>query len=306
MKLLFESKLSFFILFFFLVVFNSCTTNEPKKVENSHTIGALKVLSDDTFKPILGTSVETFEAIYPNTKIELSYLAQEKVITALLNGEVDVIISGRVLNKNEEASIRNRGLFLKINQLASDALVFIVSKNATEKTITEEKLAAIFSGKIKMDLVVDKSSSGNLIYLKDRFGSSSDSSTIAAAGSDSAVIEYISTHPKAIGIIGMALVSDQEDSKVKDRLTKVDIMSVQYSDSLGKTIKSFPTLDELALEKYPFIRDVFIINLDGNMNLGTGFANFMVGEKGQRIILKAGLLPYQLPSREIIISNEKF
>ena len=303
MKLFLKFRLVFCIQVFLVVSLFSCGTTAVKEEDTTHTKGVLKVMADDTFRPILGTSIETFEAIYPSTKVTISYATQEKSIDALLKGEVDFILSGRKLNKNEEAQVRNRGLFLKVNQLASDALVFIVSKENKKIDITEAELVDIVNGKHKKSLIIDKSSSSNLVYLKDKLKLPLNLTNVTAAGSDSAVIEYVSSHPEAIGIIGMALVSDQEDSKVKSRLGKIDIMTVSYKDSLGNTIKAEVSLDAIATKRYPFIRDIFIINLDGSMNLGTGFANFLVGEMGQRIILKAGLLPYQLPNREIIISK---
>jgi phosphate transport system substrate-binding protein len=285
------------------LVFHSCNneSNKETTVQNSHSSGSLKILSDETFRPIMGTSVETFEATYPEAKIQLEYKPQEESFTELLKGNVDVIIVGRTLRKDEEQLVRNKGLIPKINKIASDGILFIAGKKSSTERISEEKIAAILSGKEQGQFVCDKSNSGNLRYLNERFTLQNKISNIAAAGSDSAVIEYVIAHPESIGIIGMAFVSDLEDPKAKERLTKVNLLSIEYKDSLGKTIVGIPSLDELATEKYPFIRDIFIINLDGNMNLGTGFANFIVGEKGQRIILKAGILPSQLPAREILI-----
>jgi phosphate transport system substrate-binding protein len=35
-----------------------------------------------------------------------------------------------------------------------------------------------------------------------------------------------------------------------------------------------------------------------------GFASFLGGERGQRIILKSGLVPERVPSRKIMIRNK--
>jgi phosphate transport system substrate-binding protein len=44
-----------------------------------------------------------------------------------------------------------------------------------------------------------------------------------------------------------------------------------------------------------------MINYQGFSGLGMGFASFIAGDIGQRIILKSGLMPIRLPSRNIII-----
>ena len=38
--------------------------------------------------------------------------------------------------------------------------------------------------------------------------------------------------------------------------------------------------------------------------LGSGFVSFVAGEKGQRIILKSGLIPATMPIRIIQVNNE--
>jgi len=50
-------------------------------------------------------------------------------------------------------------------------------------------------------------------------------------------------------------------------------------------------------------RDLFIINCQGYSGLGMGFASFLAGEIGQRIILKSGMLPKDMPGRKILIKS---
>jgi phosphate transport system substrate-binding protein len=298
-------KNKFIVMAFSAIVFSACNNSDTKKeIENTPASGTLKLLADDTFKPLLGTSIETFESINPNAKIIIQYKPQEKAFAELIEGNADVIIAGRPPSEIEEEQIEKKGLQAKVNLIASDALAFIVSKNYPHKEITEDKIAGILSGDLNLQLVCDKNSSGNLAYLKNRFNLSGEIKNIVAAGSDSAVVEYISSHPTAIGIIGMAFISDYDDVKVKERLSKVNLLTIQYKDSTGKLREGYPVQEDLVTRKYPFIRDIFIINLDGKMNLGSGFANFLVSERGQRIVLKSGLMPFRMPTREILINNK--
>ncbi len=297
----FTKQCFFSILSFSLLLFSCSNDPASDKPVNSHTSGQLRILADDTFKPLLGTTVETFEAIYPDAGIEVVYAAQEQAIYALLEGKADLAIVGRPLTEAEAQSVYKKGLQPKVNTIASDALVFIVAKENKQTSITGEELTAILSGKMKKQLVCDKSSSGNLLYLKDTLYPTGTLQNIFAAGSDSAVIEYIATHPHAIGIIGMALVSDYDDPKVKARLQKVQLMTVLYKDSTGRTLEGYPVQEELVNGNYPFVRPIYLVNLDGQKNLGTGFANFVVSEKGQKIVLKSGLKPFRMPTRDIII-----
>jgi len=45
------------------------------------------------------------------------------------------------------------------------------------------------------------------------------------------------------------------------------------------------------------------LNYQPNLGLGIGFSSFMTGDRGQRIVLKSGLLPATMPGRELIIRD---
>jgi len=46
-----------------------------------------------------------------------------------------------------------------------------------------------------------------------------------------------------------------------------------------------------------------VINREYFSGLGTGFAQFIAGEKGQRIFLKSGLVPAQMPIRLVEVKK---
>ncbi|MCE9539148.1 MAG: phosphate ABC transporter substrate-binding protein, PhoT family, partial [Bacteroidetes bacterium] len=55
---------------------------------------------------------------------------------------------------------------------------------------------------------------------------------------------------------------------------------------------------------YPFTRSVYMINRQTRAGLGMGFVSFVAGEKGQIMILKAGLIPAIAPVRLIEINTK--
>ena len=285
-----------------VIAISSCDTNDSKEViESNHAAGELKIIADDTFKPLLGTMIETFNSINPKAKVEVKYSPQRAAFNSLLAGEVDLIIAGRPLEEDEINNIKKTGLKPKVNAVAYDALVFIVHKENPINAISMDSLQALLTGKLKGSLVCDKSNSENLLYLQHHFSLDQELKNIKSSGSDSSVVEYISTHNQAIGVVGMAYLSDKDDKQVSENKSAIKLLSIRYKDSLGIMKASYPVQEEVALKKYPFIRTIFVINLDGSQNLGTGFANHLVGERGQRIILKSGLMPFKMPGRELLI-----
>jgi phosphate transport system substrate-binding protein len=60
----------------------------------------------------------------------------------------------------------------------------------------------------------------------------------------------------------------------------------------------------MALEQYPFIRNIWMISTDPHLGLADGFTSFVASDKGQRIILKAGLLPAIAPLRLVNVRKD--
>ena len=108
--------------------------------------------------------------------------------------------------------------------------------------------------------------------------------------------------PKAIGITGFSWLNDP-DKDYADAVDHVKIMSVK--DDIHKNAPAgyfSPSQNTLALKQYPLSRNLFILDCSGKISgLGRQFAAFVGSDRGQRIILKSGLLPDAIPGREINI-----
>ena len=59
----------------------------------------------------------------------------------------------------------------------------------------------------------------------------------------------------------------------------------------------------IALNEYPLIRDVYAVLTDPRMGLASGFTSFLTSDRGQRIILKAGILPATQPVRIVDVKD---
>ena len=103
-----------------------------------------------------------------------------------------------------------------------------------------------------------------------------------------------------IGVIGInwILQSPLDLQETVDRVNVLGVKDVDASEFI------FPTQDNLAQGKYPLARVLHIVNCQGYSGLGMGFASFLGGERGQRIILKSGLVPERVPTRKIVIRNK--
>src|SRR5690554_7122005 len=80
----------------------------------------------------------------------------------------------------------------------------------------------------------------------------------------------------------------QPDENLKESIKELRSLYV-YNDSLKQYFR--PSQSTIADDTYPLVRTINIVDVQGKTGLGTGFASFAASDKGQRIVLKSGLMP---------------
>ena len=109
----------------------------------------------------------------------------------------------------------------------------------------------------------------------------------------------MSEHQDAIGITGFGWLNDP-DKDYAGYVDNIKVVGVRDDVSKNADAKYFkPSQETLVLKQYSLSRTLYIINCSSKVGLATGFATFLASERGQRIILKSGLLPDSIPAREI-------
>jgi phosphate transport system substrate-binding protein len=118
------------------------------------------------------------------------------------------------------------------------------------------------------------------------------------------VADFISKTPNAIGVMGISWISDSRDPKSLSFLKKVKVSGISTLDPPTSENCYQPFQAYIATGKYPLTRFVYMILTEPRAGLGTGFTSFVAGDKGQRIILKTGILPYVEPVRIVNVKEE--
>jgi phosphate transport system substrate-binding protein len=111
------------------------------------------------------------------------------------------------------------------------------------------------------------------------------------------VLKFVAENDGMIGIVGVNWLS-QPNPSMNEIIKNTNVLNVKGID--GKEFYA-PSQNNLAEGTYPLVRDLYIINCQGYSGLGMGFASFVAGDIGQRIVLKSGLLPVQIPTRKLNI-----
>jgi len=292
----------------FAVVFLAVTACGPKaeqKQRETTVSGKTLIAVDESFQPIVDEEAFVFKSLNEHADLNIVYGAENKVVGLLLNDSVRLAILSRELSADEKRILSGRNLAPQVDRFAVDAITLIVNNASVDTLITVSELKRMLNGQLKSDvnIVFDNPNSSLVRYLK-AFSNSSDlkGRNIYGLKDNKEVIKYVSQHENAIGITGFSWLNDP-DKDYAEAVSKVKIVSVK--DDSKKTGYFKPSQATLALKQYPLTRDLFIVNSTGKMGLGTGFAYFMLGEKGQRIILQSGILPDSIPPREINIIKKK-
>jgi phosphate transport system substrate-binding protein len=305
-----SNKRSIVLVVFCIVVmsvFQMCRQKNKKK-ENTDTFmkGSTRFLVDESFAPIIDEEAYVFTSLYREAKPKMLYKPESEMLNMLLNDSIPFAIMSRSLTPAETKIMEAHTLPPDVNKFAIDAVTLIVNQASNDTTITVSELKNMLNGKSKTDrnVVFDNPNSSLARYLKDLSGNKELSGkNIYALKSNKEVIKYVSEHPQAIGVTGFAWLNDP-DKDYADAVAKVKIVAVKddsRKDDIGFTK---PSQETLALKQYPLTRSLYVINCTGREGLGAGFASFLLSDRGQRIILKSGLLPEVMPGREINIIKQ--
>ena len=116
---------------------------------------------------------------------------------------------------------------------------------------------------------------------------------VTAARSSTEVIDYVSRNTNAVGFIGVSWIGNKEDSTQLAYLKKVRIANIQSLDKPDAYIK--PLQVNIYARRYPMVRDLVYVLKEKNKGIGNRFANFLSGDRGQRIFRRAYLLPAKQP-----------
>lgn len=324
-----------------MLLFASCYERPTRS--DTATSGITQVAVDESFAPVVEASINVFESLYPKAAIIPVYTTDLNSYQLLMDDSIRLIIGTRLLTENELAIIKERKQRIRSHKIAIDGIAVIIHKDNNDTLLTTQQLQKVLTGEIdswkqlnpnspldEITVMFDTPNSSMVRYMQDSITLNRPFGTnVKALSADSAladitqlvshdkVIEYVATHANAIGFVGLNWISSPTDSISHGFIEGINIVSM--SSSLEATpLNSYkPYPYQLALEMahredprefpargYPLTRDIFMIITDSPGGLSSGFFNFVSGDRGQRIILKSGMLPSNRPVRLVQISEE--
>lgn len=308
------------IILFIPFLYSGCGRNAANESTDTATYGSIKIAADESYLPIVQAQIDVFEALYPYAHITPIYKPEGGAFNELLRDSVRLVVAGRLLTADEKAVFEKAKITPRINKVAIDAVAVVVNNENSDSMLTVKQLEKILKGEyinwqqvsgkknLKGDIkiVFDNSNSGNLRYMVDTFAC--DSSHIKqyfSAGGNKQVIDFVASNKNAMGIIGVNWISDGDDSTARSFTKAVKVVALSAVESPTSLENYYqPYQAYIATGKYPLSRNLYIISREARVGLGTGFASFVASDRGQKIILKAGLVPGTVPLRIVNLKNK--
>jgi phosphate transport system substrate-binding protein len=285
----------------FSILFFGCKKSES--VKETILKGTATVLVDETLRPIMESQVEVFQGQY-NAKIVLEFRSEQELVRAFLKDTSRIVVLSRKLNEEENKYFEQLKIKPKTTLIGTDAIAFISNKRNNDTLVALKDIVLFIQGKEQTKikgLVFDNPNSSTVRYMRELAGVKKiPNEGVYSFNSNSDVVKFVAENDGMVGVVGLNWLYQPSDD-IKEFIRKINVLSVK-----GEGGEEFvaPTQNNLAEGKYPLARDLYIINCQGTFGLGMGFASFVAGDIGQRIILKAGLLPIRIPPRKLIFKNK--
>lgn len=289
-----------------IAAFLGSCNNTPQKntdaieVEETYSSGEVSVYVEESVVPIFEDVAMVFESEYPKAKLNAVASSEKKIINLLAQDSIRLAIMPRKLTAKEVSFFKDR-VSPKQTAFAKDAIVFITNKSFQDSLVKYEDILDYLKNpeEAKYQLVFEDANSTLFNQLMHDADIKEIPEQVYFRDSAEKVLGLLTRHQNLIGVVGLNWLVQPSDS-ISELMKEVRSLAV-YNAAKDDYFKA--NQSTIADGTYPLVREIHIIDLQGKSGLGTGFASFAAGDKGQRVVLKSGLLPVKIPTRHINIKE---
>ena len=303
-----------------LGLFLACGNKPNPEKEEAYQKAASCLVADESFYPIIDEELYYFQNQSLDS-ITPIYINEQEAVTRLMKLETWLAFTTRDYTERERKNLQDRKYLPRAIPIAYDGLAIIINNANPDSCITIKDFARILRGEaIKwsdiypgsklgdIDVVFDNPLSSTVRWCVDSIlgGQEFKSPNIGAVKTSAAVIDYVENHQNALGIIGSNWLNDKRDTTNVTFKKNITVMGVSKLDSATLANSWKPYQYYLYNGNYPLIRTIYALLNEPRSGVPTAFAHFCQLPKGQKIILRSGLLPRSanMNVREVIVKKE--
>ena len=302
-----------------LGLFLACGNKPNPEQEEAYQKAAAVLTADESFYPILDEELyyfknQTLDSITP------IYINEQDAVRKLMKLETWLAFTTRDFTPKERQNLIDRKYLPRAIPIAYDGLAIIVNNSNPDSCITIKDFARILKGEISewkdiypqnqlgiIDVVFDNPLSSTVRWCVDSIlgGQQFSAKNIGAVKTSAAVIDYVENHKNSLGIIGSNWLNDKRDTTNVTFKKNITVMGVSKMDS-AKSFNSWkPYQYYLYNGNYPLRRTIYALLNDTRNGVPSSFTHFIQLPRGQKIILRSGLLPRtaNMNVRDVIVKT---
>ena len=286
------------VLFVICIVFLVACNNTPSTgPQDTLTSGTIHISAEESFKPFLEEQLKVFKSSNPKAQFIVEYKSEIECLKDFTSDSTRMIFITRGLNKKEQADFRSQlGYPPTFGILAYNAVAILVNKQSKDSLFTLEEIKDRLIGKNQQQVVMDGSNlTGIVRFLKDSLvKTEAFGKNVTAADGSNAVIEYVKTHPNAMGFVAMNWIGDTYDAKQVEARKYVKTCLLECTLCAEKGLFARPSQATIGRGEYSMSLPIYYILKENAPGLGSGLLNFMSLERGQLIFKRSFLVPAKM------------
>ena len=302
-----------------LGLFLACGNKPNPALEEAYQKAASYFVADESFYPILDEELyyfttQTLDSITP------VYINEQDAVKKVMKLETWLAFTTRDFTPKERQNLIDRKYMPRAIPIAYDGLAIIVNNANPDSCITITDFARILKGEAinwkdiypesklgEIDVVFDNPLSSTVRWCVDSIlgGQQFNAKNIGAVNTSAAVIDYVENHENALGIIGSNWLNDKRDTTNVTFKKNITVMGVSKMKTAEKYNSWKPYQYYLYNGNYPLRRTIYALLNDTRNGVPSSFTHFIQLPKGQKIILRSGLLPRSanMNVREVIVKT---
>ena len=303
-----------------LGLLHACGSKPNPEQEEAYQKAASAFAADESFYPILDEELyyfttQTLDSITP------VYINEQDAVKQVMKLETWLAFTTRQFTQKERQNLIDRKYMPRAIPIAYDGLAIIVNNANPDSCITVNDFARILKGEIsawkelypnsklgEIDVVFDNPLSSTVRWCVDSIlgGQQFSAKNIGAVQTSAAVIDYVEKHENALGIIGSNWLNDKRDTTNVTFKKNISVMGVSKMKTAEKYNSWKPYQYYLYNGNYPLRRTIYALLNDTRNGTPSSFTHFIQLPKGQKIILRAGLLPQtaNMNVRDVIVNKK--
>lgn len=295
----------------------SCS--DPTVPPSEHiSAGKLNIGVDHSYQPLMDTEIYTYTSLNAKAFITPTYMPEGDIFDLLMKDSIQAAVVGRALTEEEVAYFKSRDRTPESIVFAKDGVALILNPENKDTTLTISQVREIFQGVIgnwngisqastlgEIKIVFDHTKSNNARTIKEKLlDGKAFPSNVFAVQTNEEVIDYVSTHKNAMGVISLNWISDNADKSAQKFMEKIKVAGIiDPSNAKRPELARRPFQAYIFDGSYPLTREVYYIRTGLRGSIGTGFVNHLLSQTGQLIIDRIGMSPVTPPERVIKITQ---